>query len=137
MFQSDKELIRIILENLIDNAIKFYNDSERINPIVDIRVELEDSHVKIRVIDNGIGISQVNPDKIFQMFSRASERSGTGGIGLYLTKTATEKLGGTIDLRTTPEGFTEFFVKFSLNGTGNGSSSQTQREPDTELTKAN
>ena len=114
-FYSDKELIRIILENLIDNAIKFYNDSDRIDPFVEIRVMKEGMDLKISVIDNGIGISQVNPDKIFQIFSRASERSGTGGIGLYLTKTATEKIGGHIDLKTTPEGFTEFFVKFSIN----------------------
>lgn len=115
IFYSDKELIRIILENLIDNAIKFYNDSERADPFVKIKVERDGNLLKVRVIDNGIGISQVNPDKIFQMFSRASERSGTGGIGLYLTKTATEKIGGQIDLKTTPEGYTEFFVKFSLS----------------------
>jgi signal transduction histidine kinase len=115
IFYSDKELIRIILENLIDNAIKFYNDSDRAEPFVKIKVEKDGALLKVRVIDNGIGISQVNPDKIFQMFSRASERSGTGGIGLYLTKTATEKIGGQIDLKTTPEGYTEFFVKFSLS----------------------
>lgn len=114
VFYSDKELIRIILENLIDNAIKFYNDSDRVDPFVQIRIAKEDTMLKISVIDNGIGISQVNPDKIFQIFSRASERSGTGGIGLYLTKTATEKIGGQIELKTTPEGHTEFFVKFSL-----------------------
>jgi signal transduction histidine kinase len=109
-FYSDKEFVRIILENLIDNAIKFYNDSERIEPFVDISVTEEADYIKIKVVDNGIGISEVHPDKIFQMFSRASERSETGGIGLYITKTATEKLGGSVHLKTTPEGYTEFFV---------------------------
>jgi signal transduction histidine kinase/tetratricopeptide (TPR) repeat protein len=113
-FYSDKEFIRIIMENLIDNAIKFYNDSNRIDPFVDIFVEQTDDEIKIRVVDNGIGISEVKPDKIFQMFSRASERSGTGGIGLYITKTATEKLGGSVGLKTTPEGHTQFYVKFPL-----------------------
>jgi signal transduction histidine kinase len=106
--------VRIILENLIDNAIKFYNDSERIEPFVDIAVTEDSQHVKIKVIDNGIGISEVHPDKIFQMFSRASERSETGGIGLYITKTAAEKLGGTVHLNTSPEGFTEFFVTLPM-----------------------
>jgi signal transduction histidine kinase len=101
------------LENLIDNAIKFYNDSDRIEPFVEIRVKKESSTLTISVLDNGIGIQKTSPDKIFQMFSRASERSETGGIGLYLTKTAVEKIGGRIDLRTTTEGYTEFFVKFS------------------------
>jgi signal transduction histidine kinase len=112
-FQSDKDLVRIILENLIDNAIKFHNESDRVKPFVhiDIRVS-ENKEVTVRVVDNGIGIAEAHPDKIFQMFSRASERSGTGGIGLYLSKLATEKLGGQIHLHTSPEGYTEFSVSF-------------------------
>jgi signal transduction histidine kinase len=111
VFHSDPQFVRIILENLIDNAIKFYNDSERIEPFVNINIGGNDDHVSINVVDNGIGISEVHPDKIFQMFSRASERSETGGIGLYITKTAAEKLGGSVHLKTTPEGYTEFYVK--------------------------
>jgi signal transduction histidine kinase len=117
-FFSDKEFVRIILENLIDNAIKFYNDSERIEPFVRIYISKEKEQIIIRVIDNGIGISEIHPDKIFQMFSRASERSETGGIGLFITKTATEKLGGSVSLKTTPEGYTEFFVRFNVDGDG-------------------
>jgi signal transduction histidine kinase len=114
---TDRDLVRIILENLIDNAIKFHNDSGRVEPFVLVRAETNDEHksVTIRVIDNGIGISEVKPDKIFQMFSRASERSGTGGIGLYLSKLATEKLGGEINLGVTAEGYTEFTVTFQKN----------------------
>lgn len=111
VFQSDPQFVRIILENLIDNAIKFYNDSERVEPFVNVSIGGNGEHVSINVVDNGIGISEVHPDKIFQMFSRASERSETGGIGLYITKTAAEKLGGTVHLKTTPEGYTEFYVK--------------------------
>ncbi len=49
----------------------------------------EHGKVTARVMDNGVGISQMNREKIFQMFVRASERSETGGIGLYLAKLAT------------------------------------------------
>lgn len=111
VFYSDAQFVRIILENLIDNAIKFYNDSQRISPFVTINIGGTEEYVSINVIDNGIGISEVHPNKIFQMFSRASERSETGGIGLYITKTAAEKLGGSVHLKTTPEGYTEFYVK--------------------------
>jgi signal transduction histidine kinase len=111
--ESDKELVRIVLENLIDNAIKFYNDSDRVDSFLDIHItQMVNGGVKVRVIDNGIGISESNPGKLFQMFSRASERSETGGIGLYITKTATEKIGGKVGLLTTPEGYTEFYVIF-------------------------
>jgi signal transduction histidine kinase len=111
--ESDHELVRIVLENLIDNAIKFYNDSDRINSFIDVSITaLENGGAKLRVVDNGIGISEASPGKLFQMFSRASERSETGGIGLYITKTATEKIGGRVGLLTTPEGYTEFYVIF-------------------------
>lgn len=110
---SDKELIRIVLENLIDNAIKFYNESDRVDSFVDIHVNASgQGQVRVRVIDNGIGISEANPGKLFRMFFRASERSETGGIGLYIVKTATAKLGGRVGLLTTPEGYTEFYVLF-------------------------
>ncbi len=110
---SDRELIRIVLENLIDNAIKFYNDSTRIDSFVNIIIDMMgDGFVKVRIVDNGIGISESSPGKLFQMFSRASERSETGGIGLYITKIATEKLGGKVGLLTTPEGYTEFYAVF-------------------------
>jgi signal transduction histidine kinase len=107
---SDKELVRIVLENLIDNAIKFYNDNERIQSFVEVNVVKVPEGVKVRVIDNGIGISESNPGKLFQMFFRASERSEIGGIGLYIVKTATAKIGGKVGLLTTPEGYTEFYV---------------------------
>ncbi len=111
--QSDKELVRIVLENLIDNAIKFYNDSDRVHSFVEINIgPSENGSVKARVIDNGIGISESNPGKLFQMFFRASERSEIGGIGLYIVKTATAKIGGKVGLLTTPEGYTEFYVTF-------------------------
>ncbi len=117
VFHSDPQFVRIILENLIDNAIKFYNDSERIDPFVNINIGGNGEYVSINVVDNGIGISEVHPDKIFQMFSRASERSETGGIGLYITKTAAEKLGGSVHLKTTPEGYTEFYVRLPYSQT--------------------
>jgi signal transduction histidine kinase len=68
--------------------------------------------VSLHVIDNGIGVTKADSEKIFQIFSRASERSDTGGIGLYLSKLASEKLGGEINFRTTQEGYTEFYAVF-------------------------
>lgn len=109
--ESDTELVRLVLENLIDNAIKFYNDSDRVTPFVHIKIYNKgESSVSVSVIDNGIGVTAPKPEKIFQIFSRGSERSETGGVGLYLSKLATEKLGGTIQLQYTPEGYTEFYV---------------------------
>jgi signal transduction histidine kinase len=111
-FRSDKEMTKIILENLIDNAIKFHNESERASPFVRIEIKKEKDWITVKVIDNGIGINEDSRHKIFQLFVRASERSDSGGIGLYLSKLATIKLGGKIDLAITEEGHTAFKVRF-------------------------
>ena len=107
---TDRTLISIVLENLIDNAIKFQNTSDRAESFVLTRVVRLPEGIMISVIDNGIGIDKVSADKIFQMFVRASERSETGGLGLYLSRIAVEKLGGRISLNITPEKWTEFRV---------------------------
>jgi signal transduction histidine kinase len=112
-FFSDNELIYLVLENLIDNAIKFH-DPSKANPFVIITISTADQLLKIKVIDNGIGIGQADPEQLFQMFVRATERSASGGIGLYLSRRATEKLGGEIHMCTTPEGYTEFYVILPL-----------------------
>jgi signal transduction histidine kinase len=109
---SDYNLVRIVLENLIDNAVKFYNESSSVTPFVRITISKIPGYVTARVEDNGIGINHHDKSKVFQMFTRASERSQTGGVGLYLSKLATEKLGGEIILEDTSEKGTSFFVKF-------------------------
>jgi signal transduction histidine kinase len=112
---TDRHVLRIILENLIDNAIKYHNSSERIEPFVKIKVSLSPNGVRISVIDNGIGIQERDPQKLFQMFVRASERSESGGIGLYLTKLASERLYAKVDFSTTPDKYTQFTVTIPEN----------------------
>ncbi len=109
---SDQDLVRIVLENLIDNAIKYFTDSRNITPFVKITVSKADGYATVRVLDNGIGINQKDRKQVFQMFMRASERSETGGVGLYLAKLATEKLGGEIILEESNEKGSQFFAKF-------------------------
>ncbi|MEQ8363738.1 MAG: tetratricopeptide repeat-containing sensor histidine kinase [Cyclobacteriaceae bacterium] len=111
-FRSDKEMAKIILENLIDNAIKYHNNSLRVDPFVRIEIGKEGKWVSAKVIDNGIGIDEESKEKIFQLFVRASERSDSGGIGLYLSKLATIKLGGDIVVSKSEEGYTVFKVLF-------------------------
>ncbi len=113
--RSDRDMMRIVLENLIDNAIKFYNESERVEPFAKIQIAKQADNVIIKVTDNGVGINDETKEKIFQMFVRASERSETGGIGLYLSKLATGRLGGTIEFSSTPQKYTEFTVVFPLD----------------------
>jgi len=102
---SDQFLLMLVVENLIDNAIKFHNDSPRVVPFVKIRVLSEEDRIRVVVLDNGIGVNPSDREHIFHLFTRASHRSETGGIGLYLSKLAADRLGGQVVLvNTSPDG---------------------------------
>ncbi len=107
---SDRFLLEIVLENLIDNGIKFYNNSVRIKPYVKVNVIQLATQTIVKVEDNGIGIVDVPADTMFHMFMRASERSETGGVGLYLAKVCTDKLGGEIKMEKSTKDGTIFTV---------------------------
>ncbi len=112
---SDLDLVKAILENLVNNGIKFYNNSTRVESFVKVMVSQSSSNVIIRVEDNGIGIIDAQPDQVFHMFMRASERSETGGVGLYLSKVCTDKLGGEIKLERSTKDGTIFLIEFPIN----------------------
>lgn len=113
---SDSDLVTIVLENLVSNSVKFYNTSDRINPFIKIEIgKYDDDHVMISVEDNGIGIEPKDKDTVFHIFVRASERSETGGIGLYLIKLSAHKLGGQIFLIHTSDKGTKFMVLLPNN----------------------
>ncbi|HTH56413.1 MAG TPA: tetratricopeptide repeat-containing sensor histidine kinase [Cyclobacteriaceae bacterium] len=112
---SDEFLVRTIVENLIDNAVKFRKASDRIRPHVNIKLTREGGLVKVLVQDNGIGIGSEYAHDLFKMFVRASEQSEIGGVGLYLIKLAIDKAGGDVSLiQSGPEGST-FQVLFPLD----------------------
>ncbi|HCW09003.1 MAG TPA: hypothetical protein DGG95_16730 [Cytophagales bacterium] len=112
---SDARLVKLVCENLIDNAIKFCSTSERTDPFVKVRGYNESALVKIEVEDNGIGIDAGAVENIFKMFTRGSERSEIGGVGLYLAKIASHKIGGTLHLKQTDAKGTIFQVDLPLD----------------------
>jgi signal transduction histidine kinase len=113
---SDRFLLTLVIENLIDNSIKFYNDSSRVSPFVKIRIQKEEGdRIKMSVIDNGIGVNPNDKDHIFHLFTRASDRSATGGIGLYLSKMAADRLGGEVILAYTSANGSEFHLILPKN----------------------
>lgn len=110
-FRSDEDLVKIIVTNLVTNAFKFHNTSERVDSFVSISIaRCDHDKICLRVIDNGIGIDEKVSSKIFEIFSKASDMSDTAGLGLYLVKLAVEKLEGQIELTKTEEDYTCFSV---------------------------
>jgi signal transduction histidine kinase/Tfp pilus assembly protein PilF len=110
--KSDREIISIILENLISNSVKFSNQLS--SSFVKVVIRSNDDMVVIQVIDNGIGIAPEVSPSIFKLFVRGSERSETGGVGLYMVKQATERLEGKLGFTSTKD-LTTFEVTLPLD----------------------
>ena len=96
-FVSDLTRIRIILNNLISNAIK-YRSFDREQSFIKITVRVNEEKAVIVIEDNGEGIPESKVSSIFDMFVRASESSEGSGLGLYIVKDVIQKLNGKIEL---------------------------------------
>jgi signal transduction histidine kinase len=94
-FHSEWAIVNTILQNLIENAIK-YSRTDR-EPFVRICVRKSNDFLKIEVEDNGIGIPADFQSKVFNMFFRANDRIQGTGLGLYILKRAVERLNGTVN----------------------------------------
>jgi signal transduction histidine kinase len=96
-FNSEWTLLNAILQNLIENAIKYARQE---NPYVKISVRSQSDGIDIEVEDNGQGIPTEHQTKIFQMFYRASQSANGTGLGLYILKRSVDRLGGTITIKS-------------------------------------
>jgi PAS domain S-box-containing protein len=109
-FYSDTSRLRIVLSNLISNAIR-YKDAAKEKPFVKINVKANGDSVEIAVEDNGIGIKKEFHEKIFNMFYRVSEQSVGSGLGLYIVKETIEKLNGKITIDSVPGVGTKIYLQ--------------------------
>jgi len=94
-FISYPAMVKIIIENLVENAIHFCGMD---NPYIKLKATQMGEYVTIDMQDNGQGISREYQEQVFDMYFRANERSKGNGLGLYIVKKAVEKLDGSISL---------------------------------------
>jgi signal transduction histidine kinase len=85
-----------VMYNLFSNAIKFTQENGKIK----VCSEFTDNNFKIEVIDNGIGISEENKEKIFQKFKQINSREKGTGLGLPLAKKLIEAHNGIISVES-------------------------------------
>lgn len=83
---SDKSRFKIIINNLISNAIKYQDPDREERSYLRIHLEKMTHYMIIAFEDNGTGIDEAHQAKIFDMFFRASDRSRGSGLGLYIAK---------------------------------------------------
>ena len=106
---SDLTRIRIVLNNLVSNAIKYRNpNSDQSYILISARVTAE--HAEISVKDNGQGIPQSKLSHIFEMFVRATDSQQGSGLGLYIVKNVVEKLGGKVKVQSQVNSGSNFTV---------------------------
>lgn len=113
--QSDRMLLRRILVNLIDNAVKFTPASGKVRIIAS---ELE-SRVLISVEDSGKGLNELERRGIFRKYWQTNEgrMHGIGtGLGLHASKQLVEILGGTITCESEVGHGAKFILSLPLKG---------------------
>lgn len=108
----DRNLIMVILENLLENACVFRRDMGNDSPRIDIQLKKEDEDIYISIRDEGVGIAADVRDRIFDMFFRGSERSRGQGLGLHLVQRALREIGGRISVESKEGVYTEVIVRF-------------------------
>lgn len=90
---AEKQLLKLVLQNLISNALKFRSDEP---PLIKVTSESNGDCVVISVSDNGIGLNDVEPKMVFGMFKQLDPKIQGTGLGLTIAKRAVELQGGTI-----------------------------------------
>jgi PAS domain S-box-containing protein len=111
----DEEKIKFVIENLLDNAIKY----TPIGGMVTISLELIDKKIEFSVQDNGIGIPETQKESIFGKFFRASnaikiETEGNG-TGLFIAKNIIEAHQGEIWFKSEENKGTIFYFNLPAN----------------------
>lgn len=107
---ADKNMINVVLRNLLSNSIKFCNNEDSII----ISSKLTEKSVLISIQDTGIGINEEDQNKIFQLeYSVSQGTSGETGhhIGLVLCKDMVEQNYGKIWFESTSGFGTTFYVE--------------------------
>jgi PAS domain S-box-containing protein len=113
---ADRELVTMLIKNLVGNAIKFSNAEGR----VDVVAREEEAKFILSVIDRGVGIPPDDLPHIFEKFYRVWSTTESGiegvGLGLVLAKEAAEAHGGKIEVESEPGVGSRFIVALPIAG---------------------
>ncbi|MBW2173314.1 MAG: PAS domain S-box protein [Deltaproteobacteria bacterium] len=114
---ADPTQMRQLLQNLINNGLKFHEPEKK--PVVKIHSQLMNETCTITVEDNGIGFDEKYLDRIFGVFQRLHGRGqydGTG-VGLAICQKIAERHGGSITARSSPGQGATFIVTLPVRHT--------------------
>lgn len=136
MVCGDQLRVRQVLNNLLDNAVKFSAQGEISVHIHAIKTDQEETWLRIEVHDSGTGIPQQAIESLFQAFTQVdssiSRQYGGSGLGLSICKQLTELMGGRIGVTSVPGQGSIFWLEipFKKPGAGFSYQSRTINNPD-------
>ncbi|QZT36798.1 HAMP domain-containing histidine kinase [Halosquirtibacter xylanolyticus] len=114
MIDVDNNMFLAIIRNLVSNAIKFSHRGK----FIKIKTDIHDNHCRIMIKDNGVGISQKNLNKLFDVgekhYTKGTENEKGTGLGLVLCKEFINKNSGTINIKSQVERGTTITILFPL-----------------------
>jgi CheY-like chemotaxis protein len=117
----DRILLNRALLNLVSNAYKFTppDGSVKVSVMETINQPSDTGEYEIRVADTGIGMSEEFAGRVFESFERERSSTVSGiegtGLGMSITKSIIDLMGGTIDLKTAPDKGSEFTIRLTLS----------------------
>ena len=118
LVRGDRERLRRIAVNLLDNAVKYSPSGGAVHCAVDVRGH----QAAIRVRDEGIGIADEAQTRMFQRFGRIVTEKNSGipgtGLGLYLCRELARAHGGDISVESQEGEGSTFTVTLPLDGEG-------------------
>jgi len=110
--------IKIVLENLIDNAIHYAKSKDGRKGLIEILLHKKEKNIQFEIKDNGLGIPKEDQKFIFQKFFRSQNVRETqpygSGLGLFITKSIITKLGGKIGFKSEEGKGTTFWFILSI-----------------------
>jgi signal transduction histidine kinase len=111
--RNDGSRLRIVLSNIIGNAIR-YHDHHRSKKYIRLYHQHTVDSFAIHIEDNGQGIAPEFQSKIFDMFFRGHENSQGSGLGLFIVKETLSKLSSTIQLHSNLQQGSRFTISIPL-----------------------
>lgn len=96
-FFSDRWRLKVILNNIISNAIRYRNGKD---PVITVDVVINKNRATVAIQDNGKGIEKDHLPNVYKMFYRATDDGPGSGLGLYIVKEAIDKLNGHIEIES-------------------------------------
>jgi signal transduction histidine kinase len=112
--QADPTLLKIALTNLLSNAIKFV--PEGVQPDITVSASVRQDLCRIEVLDNGVGISKEDQQRIFMPFVRIHPEEQFPGLGLGLpsVRKAVELMGGRVGVESKPGRGSRFWIELTM-----------------------